>query len=153
MLNMCGPLIRLCLFTVRPIASKHSINLTTIVTLGWLGGAEVRHPLRVRQFPGSILGFASARVFMLDFFCFVVCYVFTCFVKNHIIGHKHLQFLCNVDLFCILNILRNVKPIIRVYIYRPSIFNMCMSQYCCCWKKHSYWHVCTSCLFVNVIAY
>ena len=31
LLKMCGPQIRLCLFTFRPIASKHLNSLTTIV--------------------------------------------------------------------------------------------------------------------------
>jgi len=33
LLKMCGPQIRLCLFTFRPIASKQLKSLTTIVTL------------------------------------------------------------------------------------------------------------------------
>jgi len=44
LLKMCGPQSRLCLFMFRPIASKQSNSLTTIVTRSWLCGAEVTHP-------------------------------------------------------------------------------------------------------------
>ena len=40
-LKMCGPQIRLCLFTFRPIASKQLNSLTTIDSLSCLGVAEV----------------------------------------------------------------------------------------------------------------
>ena len=53
---MSGPQIRVCLFTFRPIASKHLNSLTTIDTLSWLGGAVVTHPLWVQEVPGSIPG-------------------------------------------------------------------------------------------------
>jgi len=51
LLKTCGQQIWLCLFTFRPIASKHPKalkSLTKIVTLSWLGGAEVTHPLWVQ---------------------------------------------------------------------------------------------------------
>jgi len=58
---MCGPQIRLCLFTFRPIESKQLISLTTIATLNRLGGAVVTHSLRVQevpvQFPVQAMGF------------------------------------------------------------------------------------------------
>ena len=61
LLKMCGLQIRLCLFTFRPIGSKQLNSLTTIDTLCWRGGAEVTHPLWVREvtgsFPGSDKGF------------------------------------------------------------------------------------------------
>ena len=38
LLKMCGPQIRLCLFTFRPMASKQLNSLTTFVPLSWLGG-------------------------------------------------------------------------------------------------------------------
>jgi len=53
---MCGPQISLCLLTFRPIASKQLNRLTTLVTLSLLAGAEVTHPLWVREVPGSIPG-------------------------------------------------------------------------------------------------
>jgi len=56
MLKMCGPQIRLCLFTFRLIVSKWLNSLTTIDTLSLIGGAEVTHPLWVREVPGSIPG-------------------------------------------------------------------------------------------------
>jgi len=76
---MCGPQIRLCLFTFRPIASKQLNSLTTIDTLSWLGGAVVTHQLWVQEVPGSIPG--SGKGFYVWFFCFVVD-VFLLFVKN-----------------------------------------------------------------------
>ena len=41
LMKMCGPQIRLCLFTFRPIASKQLNILTTINSPSWLGGAVV----------------------------------------------------------------------------------------------------------------
>jgi len=61
---MCGPQIRLCLFTFRPIASKQLNSLTTIDSLSWLGGTVVTHPLWVQQVPGSIPGSGKG------FYCF-----------------------------------------------------------------------------------
>ena len=40
LLKMCGPQIRLCLFTFRPIALKQLNSLTTINTLSWLKKAH-----------------------------------------------------------------------------------------------------------------
>jgi len=83
---MCGPQIRLCLFTFRPIASKQLNSLTTIDTLSWLGGVVVTHPLWEQEVPGSIPGFGIG--FNVWFFCFVV----VVFVQQQIICHKILQF-------------------------------------------------------------
>ena len=81
LLKMCGPQSRLCLFTFRPIASKHLDSLTTIVSFSCLGGAVVKHPLSVLaprvRFP------VTPRVFMFD--CFVLlllCFDFFC-PKTH----------------------------------------------------------------------
>jgi len=56
---MCCPQIWLCLFTFRSNTLKHLNSLTTIVTLSWLGGAEVTHPLWVPEVPDSIPGFGK----------------------------------------------------------------------------------------------
>jgi len=72
---MCGPQIRLCLFTIRPIASKQLNILTKIDILRWLGGAVVTHPLWVQEDPGLI-----------------VVVVFLLFVQTHYLSHN-LQFL------------------------------------------------------------
>ena len=53
---MSGPQTQLCLFTFRPIASKHLNSLLKINTLSWLGGAVVTYPLWVQEAPGSIPG-------------------------------------------------------------------------------------------------
>ena len=53
---MCGPHIRLCLFTFRPIALKQLNSLTTFDTFSSLGVPEVTHPTGVRDVPGSIPG-------------------------------------------------------------------------------------------------
>jgi len=96
LLKMCGHQIQLCLFTFWSIAWKQLNTLTTIITLSWLGGAEVTHPLWVREILGSIPGSGNSILFLL--FCFVV--VFWLF--------------CNVNLFNILNMLQHLWPIIRV---------------------------------------
>jgi len=101
LLKMCGPHIRLCLFTFRSIASKHLNSLSTIDTFSWLGGAVVTHLHWVQEVPGSIPGF------YVWFFCFVVV-VFLLFVQ------KHIFVFCNVNLFRILNILQDLRPIMRV---------------------------------------
>jgi len=108
---MCGPQIRLCLFTFRPIASKQLNSLTTIDTLSWLGGAMVTHPLWVQEVPGSIPG--SGKGFYVWFFCFVVD-VFLFFVQKHIICHKICNSFCNSNFLSILNILQDFWPILRV---------------------------------------
>ena len=78
---MCGPQIRLCLFTFRPIASKWLNNLTTIDTLSWLGGAEVMYPLWVWKVPGSIPG--SGKGFDVRFFLFCCFCAFIFCPKPH----------------------------------------------------------------------
>jgi len=83
-------LFRLCLFTFRPIASKQLNRLTTLDNLSWLSGAEVKHPLWVREIPGSIPG--SDKGFYVSLFCFAV-FVLLFFVQKHIIWHIILQFL------------------------------------------------------------
>jgi len=103
LLKVCGPQIRLCLFTFRLIASKLLNSLTTINTPSWLGGAVVTHPLWVQEVPGSIP--ASGRVFYVWIFCFVVVVVLLLFVPKHIICHKFLQFLCNWNYLSILHLL------------------------------------------------
>ena len=67
---MCGPQIRLCLITLRPIASKQLNGLTTINVFSWLYGAEVTHPLWVREVPGSIPG--SDKGFVLLIFALLL---------------------------------------------------------------------------------
>jgi len=114
---MCGPKIRLCLFTFRSIASKQVNSLTTIVTLSWLGGAVVTHVLWVQEVRGSIPG--SGKGFHVSFLCFVD---FTLLSKNTFFVKIFCNSSCNVNLFSILNILQDLWPIIRVYRYRPSIF-------------------------------
>ena len=84
---MCGPQIRLCLFTFWPIASK-LLNSSTTIDSG-LGGAVVTHPLWVQEVPGSIPGFDKG--FDVWGFCFVF-YLFLLFVQK-LICHKILQFL------------------------------------------------------------
>jgi len=79
---MCGPQIRLCLFTFRPNASKQLNSLTSIVLVRWRGSAEVTHPLWVREVRVQIT--APASVFMFDF-CFVVVFYF-CLVQKHILS-------------------------------------------------------------------
>ena len=108
LLKMCGPQIRLCLLTFRPIASKQLNSLTTLVTLSWLGGAEVTHSLCVR---GHVIN-SPPRVFRFNFlFCF--CCDFT-FCPKHIICHNILQIICNIYLCSMLNTLHDLWPITRV---------------------------------------
>ena len=116
----CGPQIRLCLFTFRPIASKQLNSRTTIDTLSWLGGAVVTHPLSVQEVPGSIPG--SGKGFCLIFSIVVV--VFLLFVQKHLIFTKFCNSFFNIYLFSILNILTDLWPIIKVQRYRPSIFKL-----------------------------
>ena len=87
---MCGPQIRLCLFTFRPIASKLLNSSTTIVILSWLGGAVVTHPLWMQEVPGSIPG--SGKGFYVWFFVLLLLFFYV-FVQKHIIYRKILQFL------------------------------------------------------------
>jgi len=78
-LQMCGPQIRLCLFTFRPIASKQLIAWLKSLLLVDSG---------MREVSGSIPGSGN------DFLCLIVlpllCFYF--FVQKHIICHKILQF-------------------------------------------------------------
>ena len=121
LLKMCGPQNRLCLFTFRTIASKqlNSLTMSTINALSWLGGARVTHPLWVQEVPASISG--SCKGFMFDFFLLLL-FCFDFLFKKHFIGKIFCNSFCNVSLFSIFNILQYLWPIIRVQIYRPSIF-------------------------------
>jgi len=76
LLKVCGPQVRLCLFTFRPIALKQLNSLPTILTLSWLGGAEVM--LWVREIMGLIPG--SGRVYYV---WFVLLLCFNCFVLTY----------------------------------------------------------------------
>ena len=86
---MCGQQIRLCLFTVRPIASKQLNSLTTSNILSWLGSAVVTHPLWVQDVPGSIPG-SGKDFYVLFFVLLLLCFSFC---PKHIICHKMLEFL------------------------------------------------------------
>jgi len=90
LLKMCGPQIRLCLFTFRPIASKQLNSLTTLDTFSWLGGAVVTHSLWMQEVSGSISG--SGKGFYVWLFCFVVV-VLLLFVPKLIICHNILLLL------------------------------------------------------------
>ena len=121
MLKMCGPQIRLCLFSFRTIASKQLNSLTTrtIDILSWLGGAVVTHPLWVQEVPSSIPG--SGKGFYVWFFVLLLlCFYF--WSKNTLFIAKCCNSFYNVSLFSILNVLQDLWPIIRVKRYRPSIF-------------------------------
>jgi len=76
---MCGPHIRLCLFTFRPIASKQLNSLTTIDTLSWFDGEVVTHPLWLQEVLGLIPG--AGKGFYVWFFLLLLC--FYLFSKNH----------------------------------------------------------------------
>jgi len=111
LLKMCGPQIRLCLFTFGPIASKQLNSLTTIDTLSWLGGAVVTHPRWMQEVPGSIPG--SGKGFYVWCFCSVVV-VFYFLSKNNLFVTKFCNSFFNVHLFSMLNILTDLWPIIKV---------------------------------------
>ena len=88
LLKMCGPQIRLCLFTFRPIASKQLNSLTTIVPFSWLGDA---HSLWVREVPGSISG--SGKGFYVWFlFCFVYVFWPLCPKTHYLSQHFTISF-------------------------------------------------------------
>jgi len=111
LLKMCGPQIRLCLFTFRPIASKQLNSLTTIDILSWLVGAVVTYPLWVQEVPGSIPG--SDKGFYVWFFVLLLlCFFFLS--KNTLFVTKFCNSFCNVYLFSILNILQDLWPIVRI---------------------------------------
>ena len=113
---MCGPQIRLCLFTFRPIASKELNSLTTINTFSWLCGELVTHPLWVQEDPGSI----PAKDFYDWFFVLLLCFYFLS--KTTLFVTTFCNSFCNVNLFSIHNILQDLWLIMRVWRYRPNIF-------------------------------
>jgi len=80
---MCGPQIRLCLFTFRPIASKQLNRLTTIDTLSWLCSAEVTHPLMVHEVMGSIPSSGNGFLCLIFFIL-----LFLIFVPKHYLSQK-----------------------------------------------------------------
>jgi len=109
---MCGPQIRLCLFTFRPIVSKHLNNFTTIDILSWLCGAVVTQPLWVPEVPGSIPG--SNMGFYVWFFALLLLFVFYFLSKNTLFDTEFCNSFCNGNLFSILNTLQDLWPIIGV---------------------------------------
>jgi len=111
LLKMCGPQNWLCFFTFRPIASKQLNNLTIIDALSYLGGAVVTHPLWVQDVPGSIPG--SGKGFYVSFFVLLLLWFYFLF-KNTLFITKFCNSFFNVYLFSMLNILTNLRPIIRV---------------------------------------
>jgi len=104
LLKMCGPQMRLCLFMFRPFASKQLYSWTTIDTLSWARGAEVTYPRWAREVTGSIPG--SDKGFYV--WCFVLLLCLYYLSKNTLFVTKF----CNI--FCILYILQDLWPIIRV---------------------------------------
>ena len=80
---MCGPQIRLRLFTFRPIVSKQLNSLTTMHTISWLGGAVLAHPLWVQEVPGSIHD--SGKGFY-DWLFVLICCVFTICPKTQYVS-------------------------------------------------------------------
>jgi len=111
LLKMCGPRIRICLFTFRTIASKQLNGLTTISILIWLGGAVVTRPLWVKDVPGSIPG--SGKGLYVGFFV-VLLLCFYILTQTTLSVTKFCNFFCNVNLFIIFNIFQDLWPIIRV---------------------------------------
>jgi len=90
---MCGPQIRFCLFTFRPIASKLLNSLNAIDILSWLGGAVVKHRFGCKS--SQVQFAAPARVLCLNF-CFVV--LFLLYVQKIFV-----TIFCNS--YCIVNLL------------------------------------------------
>ena len=67
---------------------------------------------------------------MFDFFVLLLlCFYF--FVQNTLFIAKYCNSFYNVNLFSILNVLRDLWSIIRVKRYKPSIFKRCSNKYCC----------------------
>ena len=122
LLKMSGPQIWLCLSTFRPIASKQLNGLTTYDILSWLGGAVVTHRFGCKR--SRVQSQAPARVFIFDFLYNCCCCVFTFLSKNTLFIAKYCNSFYNVNLFSILNVLKDLWPIIRVKRYRPSIFKI-----------------------------
>jgi len=96
LLKQCGPQIRLCLFTFRPIALKQLKGLTTIDTLIWLSGPEVTHPTELRQVLESQLW----QGFLCLNFCFIV-------VVFEFFRHNIFYFFWIVHSSSIINIFKN----------------------------------------------
>ena len=101
-LKMCGQQIRLCLFTIRPIASKQLNSWITINTLSWLSGAKVTHLLWMREVPSSIPG--SGKGFYAWFFVLLLLW----FYQSTLFVTKFYNSFRNVNLFSILNILQEL---------------------------------------------
>jgi len=92
------------------ISSKQLNTLTTILTISWLGGAEVTHPLWVREVPGSIPGSAK-RFYVWYFICLLLWFCFLSKTTHHLSQCFSISF---AKCFSILNILHDLWPIIMV---------------------------------------
>jgi len=148
LLKMSGPQIWLYLFSFQSIASKDFNGLTTIDIRSWLGAAVVTHPLWVQEVLGSIPG--SDKGFNVWFFVLLLlCFYF--FVQNTLFIAKYCNSFYNVNLFSILNVLRDLWSIIRVKRYKPSIFNI--EKYTPKHVYHKLWCRCSLWLPANMIVY
>jgi len=103
LLKMCGSLIRLCLFMFRSIASNELNSLATIVTLSWLGGTEVKHPLLVRgdpcSIPGSGKGFYVWYIVLL-LLC-IYSFIYFCPKTNYLSQKFAISFAMFIYLVCL----------------------------------------------------
>ena len=118
--EMCGPQIQFCLFTFRPIALKQITRLTTINTFSWL----MVQRLHASNWGVRGPGFNSSL--WQGYLCviFLFCCVFYSFVQNTLFVTLIWNSFCNVHSLSIINISQNLRPIIRVSRYRPSIFKL-----------------------------
>jgi len=119
LLKMCGPQIRLCLFTFRLITSKQLNSLTTLDTFSWLGGAVVTHPLGVR---GRGINTRLRQGYLMFEYLFCFCFDFTFLYKNTFFVTTFCKLFCNINSFSMINTLHDLWLITTVKRYRPSIF-------------------------------
>jgi len=108
-------------------------RLDLIDTFSYVGGLEVRRQTGLREVPGSI------SLLWQEFLCLLFLLLLLClFVQRTLFIMKVCNSFSNINLLCILNILKKPWHMIRVSRCRPSIFKADPQTLDTNWKRFTF---------------